>query len=77
MTLSGHKLLWLSLNWFYLYLWYCRINYALSIFTCAYLSYDKFVHVNIKALPRSLAIRLIRSKSRGSLVDSASKRGTK
>jgi hypothetical protein len=30
-----------------------EINYALRIFTCAYLSYDKFVHVNIKPLPQS------------------------
>jgi hypothetical protein len=49
----------------------------LSIFICAYLTYDKFVHVNIKAIPRSWAIRLLRSKSHISLADSTSKQDPK
>jgi hypothetical protein len=30
------------------------------MFTCAYLTYDEFVHVNIKTLPQSRAVRLPR-----------------
>jgi hypothetical protein len=41
------------------------------------LTYDKFVHVNIKSLPQSRAVRLLRrDKSHKKFTNSASKWGT-
>jgi hypothetical protein len=58
-------------------MWKCRFNFALRIFTCAYLSYDEFVHVNVKALPRGRVVRLLtRGKSHMAFTDSARKQGT-
>jgi hypothetical protein len=42
------------------------------------LSYDEFVHMNIKAFPRSRVVRLLRrGKSRRAFTDSTRKQDTK